>query len=187
MSNGVLGSFVVLSRTRRGGVRLVVTLLAAASMLWTLVGPAVLSVDASGPDNSAQTERCDHDDSDQSHHHDRHCCQCCARPIATPPLAPAPKKTPPPTAVRTTPPARSVTLGKSHPTAAPSPSVTATLPAPVASSLPVLAPPELAAPAPIAPSVIATSPTSVYVASLAALLVVGAIAAATIVFVRRSD
>jgi hypothetical protein len=35
--------------------------------------------------------------------------------------------------------------------------------------------------------VVATSPVSVYVATLAALLVAGAIAAATIFFVRRSD
>ena len=184
MSNGVLGWFAGLGRTRRGGVRLVVTLLAAASMLWTLVGPAVLSVDAAGPDNSAQTGQCGHD-SDRSHHHDR-CCQCCSRPIATPPATPPPKKTPP-TAVRTTPPARSVTAGKPHPTAALSPSATATFPTPVGSRLPVLAPPEIAVPAPIAPSVVATSPTSVYVVTLAALLVAGAIAAATIVFVRRSD
>jgi hypothetical protein len=166
-----------------------VTLLAAASMLWTLVGPAVLSVDAAGPDNSAQARQCGHDP-DGSHHRDRHCCQCCSRPIATPPATPPPQKTPPPpppTAVRTTPPARSVTVGKPHPTAAPSPSATVTLPTPIGSRLPVLAPPEIAVPAPVAPSVIATSPTSVYVVTLAALLVAGAIAAATIVFVRRSD
>jgi hypothetical protein len=181
-----LGSFAVLSRTRRGGVRLVVTLLAAASMLWTLVGPAVLSVDAAGPDDSAQAGQCGHE-SDRSHHHDRHCCQCCSRPIATPPLPPPAKKSPPPAAVRTTPPARSLTTGKPHPTAAPSPSATVALPTPIGSRLPLLAPPEIAVAHPVAPSVIATSPTSVYVVTLAALLVAGAIAAAAIVFVRRSD
>jgi hypothetical protein len=35
--------------------------------------------------------------------------------------------------------------------------------------------------------VVATSPVSIYVVTLTALLVAGAIAAATIIFVRRSD
>ncbi len=80
-----------------------------------------------------------------------------------------------------------MTVGKPHPTAAPSPSGTATPPTPWVRASPVLAPPAIAVPAPVAPSVIATSPDSVYVVTLSALLVAGAISAATIVFVRRSD
>jgi hypothetical protein len=42
-------------------------------------------------------------------------------------------------------------------------------------------------PTPAAPSVIVTNPASIYVVTVAGLLIAGAIAAATIVFVRRSD
>ena len=188
LKNGVLGSIAGGYRARRRGVRAVVTLLAAAAMIWAVAGPSALSVDAAGPGSGAPSHRCHHDPNgfDQDDHH---CCRCCVHPTPSPQPTSPPKQTPNPKPVRT-PPARTVTVGTPHPTAAPTPSTTAT-PQPQQGSVgvrpPVLAPPALVVPAHVAPSVIATNPVSVYVVTLAGLLVAGAFAAATIVFVRRSD
>lgn len=187
LKNGVLGS-IAGDRTRRRGLRAVVTLLAAAAMIWAVAGLSVLSVDAAGPGSTAPSDRCHHDPSgfDQDDHR---CCRCCEHPTPSPQPTSPPKQTPAPKPVRT-PPARTVTAGTPHSTAAPLPSATAT-PQPPQGSVgvrpPVLAPPALVVPAPVAPTVIATNPVSIYVVSLAGLLIAGAIAAATIVFVRRSD
>jgi hypothetical protein len=188
LKNGVLGSIAGGYRTRHRDLRAVVTLLAAAAMVWAVAGPSVLSVDAAGTGNGAPSDRCHHDRKglDQDDHH---CCRCCAHPTPSPQPTSPPKRTPAPKPVRT-PPARTVTVGRPRPTPAASPSTSAT-PQPQGGSVgvrpPVLAPPALVVPAPVPPSVIATNPVSIYVVTLAGLLIAGALAAATIVFVRRSD
>lgn len=187
MNNGVSGSFAGLDRTRRCGVRAVVTLLAAATMIWAVAGPAALSVDAAGvPDRDSTSSVGCHHDPDRFDQDGRHCCRCCRRhtPPTPAPTSP-PRKTPTPE--RTPPPVRTVIAGTPHPAATPSPPAPQPQQGPAGSRPPVLAPPALAVPVPVAQGVIATNPVSIYVVTLGGLLVAGAIAAAAIVFVRRSD
>jgi hypothetical protein len=174
-------------RTRQDGIRGFAMLLALASVVWVMLGPASVTVAAAGASAGA-VEGFGGGRNHDPHHRCGHAPPKSSRfPTPAPVATPGPRAPSAPVTRRA--PAKSAPGSAPHPkSATPNPEGVVPTPshAPVLERPPLLGPPVLTEPAPIAPVAVPVSSVLIYTLTLSALVASAAVSVAALVHVRRT-